>query len=157
MRTGTFRVPKPEAARQTLRGVVTLVPYGVIAVILAMAVAVAAEQSQPVPRGTLGWLSRHGMDLRVFGVYAALSAGVGALFWRRARRQWLSSIGLLFLVITPYLFYCACATYYLTTEANSSAVALIIYWGGYLFGFLLVTLVSVLITWLEVANFRGGG
>lgn len=157
MQTGVFRIPKPEATRRTLRGVLVLVPYCIIAVILAMALVVASEQTQPIQRGTLGWLQRHGMDLRAFGLYIALTAGIGTLFWRKARRRWLSSIGLLFFVMTPYLFYTACATYYLTTEGMSSGVAIVIYWGGYIFGFLLVTLISVLLTWLEVANFRGGG
>lgn len=156
MQTGSFRTLKPDSARRTLRRVLTFVPYCVIVVILVMALVVENEQRQPVQRGTLGWLARHGMDLRVFGVYIAMTAGIGALLWRRARRNWISSIGLLFFVSLPYLFYTACATYYLTTEAASSGVAIVIYWGGYAFCFLLVTLISVLLAWLEVANFRGG-
>lgn len=155
MVTGIFRTPKPDELRKTLHNVVTLVPYVIIVVILLIALTVADEQSRGVERGTLGWLKRNGMDLRIFGTYVALTAGISAVLWHRARKYWLASILLLFFVSTPYLFYTSAATYYLTTESNASNVALVIYWGGYTFCFLLIALIALLITWLEVTRLKG--
>ena len=157
MVTGIFRTPKPDELRKTLRNVVTLVPYFIVMVILMIAWVTKDEYLSGQFRGTFGWLHRNGMDIRAFGVYVALTAGIVTLFWHRARRHWLSSILLLFFAITPYLFYTSAATYYLSTEPVSSGVAIVIYWGGYIFGFLLIALISILITWLEVTSLKGTG
>ena len=153
MVTGIFRTPKPDE----LRNAVTLVPYIICIVILGIAIVIANENANGEFRGTLGWLSRQGMDVHALGVYIALTAGVVAILWHRARRHWLSSILLLFVAIAPYLFYTSAATYYLSTEPVSSGVAIVIYWGGYIFGLLLITLTSTLLTWLEVTRLKGMG
>lgn len=157
MITGVFRQPKPENFRHTLRRTIIYAPYLIIAVILAMALVIEYEVRSDINVGTLSWLKSNGVDIRAFGLYVAATAGVGAVLWHRVRRHFLSSMCLLFVVSLPYLFYTACATYYLESINNTSLMVLVIYWGGYLFCFALFTFISVLLAWLEVANFRGGG
>lgn len=157
MVTGVFRLQKPESYRRTLRNAIVFMPYIIVAIVLTMAIVIYREWSGDTLRGTLNWLDQSGMDIRFLGVYMAGTSGIGAIFWHRARRHFLISIGFLFFVSLPYLFYTACATYYLTNITDASPIAVVAYWGGYLFCFMLFTLISVLLAWLEVANFRGGG
>jgi hypothetical protein len=136
-----------------LRALLRLLPLGVTLLMLAITLALVVELD--MPRGTIAWLNRVGLSTPAMIGYT-LAVAVFAFATRRdlvARN--LRGLLTFSFSTSPYLFYCAFASYYLlAVDRIGSRVALVVFWGGYGFCAASMALVTLILVWARELELR---
>lgn len=130
-----------------LRTLLDVVPWVAIVSLLLMALALYLEDGDP--HGAVGWIIGLGIRPLWIATYSAVSALLLAVLYPRIRMDTLSGLFIYGVLTAPYPLYCLVSSLYIFSTGSGSRVAIVVFWIGYLYFFLILTMVNLIANWIR--------